>query len=355
MSAWRFNKVFIESTSFLRAEQQVSSAELEDRVSSVYNKLQIPFGTLEKLSGIKNRYFWSPSTPPSQVATQVAELAIEKSSIERDKIGALFSCSVSRDYFEPATAILVHHNLRLNQKSIAFDISNACIGFSDGLLTASMLIERGDIQAALVVSGESLGRMFENSISHMLNAPNLGREDLLKLLPTLTLGCGAVAYLLCSEKLASSGAHALRGIVSRTASEFKDLCVGSQDACILDNSDGFNPIMHTESSKLIPAASALGGSMREEALSFLGWKAEEIDRIICHQVGKQVNEIFYKQMGLDFTKDYAIYSEFGNMVSASLPGAVAIAADRQVLKRGDKLLLTAFGSGLNCRFISIDW
>jgi hypothetical protein len=64
--------------------------------------------------------------------------------------------------------------------------------------------------------------------------------------------------------------------------------------------------------------------------------------IFCHQVGRQVNEAFYREMGLDFDKDFAIYKRYCNMVSAALPAALA--------RRG---AAAAFRSALGCVAVSL--
>jgi orotate phosphoribosyltransferase-like protein len=71
----------------------------------------------------------------------------------------------------------------------------------------------------------------------------------------------------------------------------------------------------------------------------LGWSKEHVDHVFCHQVGRQVNEAFYREMGLDFDKDFAIYNRYGNMVSAALPAALAIGAEEKKIQPGEKVLL----------------
>ena len=73
MVAFRFRNVCVETYSLNLPETEVTSAALEDRLAPLYERLKIPFGTLEKLSGIKARRFWSPETLPSEVATAAAE------------------------------------------------------------------------------------------------------------------------------------------------------------------------------------------------------------------------------------------------------------------------------------------
>jgi len=353
MFSFNFKHVRIESMAVNLPPQEVTSAELEDRLAPLYERLKIPFGTLEKLSGVKSRYFWDTTTAPSEVATVAAREAVDKIGFDKKELKALFNCSVTRDYFEPATACLVHRNLGLPDTSITMDVTNACIGFSDGMIMLANLIEAGIVKAGVVVSGESISRVIQCHIDHMLSDETLQREDLLKLLPSLTLGSGAVSYVLCHDSIATS-THRFLGGVSRSATQLSDLCNGNGDYCILQGSD-FNPLMHTESNKLISSAATLGGQMWKDMSEVFGWTREEVDHVFCHQVGKQVNQAFYNEMGLDFEKEYTIYKKYGNLISAALPTALAMGVEEKGVKENEKIVWTAFGSGLNSRFFAIEW
>lgn len=354
MVAFRFRHVALESYGFHLPSTVVTSQEIEDRLSETYQRLEIPFGTLERISGIKSRHLWQPTVMPSTVATKAVEEAIDGMGINRDHIGALVSCSVTRDMFEPATACLVQSKIGLPEDVISFDISNACIGFSDGIMMIGNLIETGVIKAGIVVSGENPSCMVESTFQYInKNLDKVGREQILKVLPTFTLGCGAVAFVLCHESIATRG-HRILGGVGCTASDHADLCVGNGDFALADQ-EKLNPIMETESSRLIPAAAKLGQRTWAKASNLLGWPSDEVDHVFCHQVGKQVNENFYKEMGLDFSKEFTIYPTHGNMVSAAMPIALLTGVEKKPVKENDKVVCTAFGSGLNSIFFGIRW
>ncbi len=353
MTLFRFKNVCIEAMAVHFPETEVTSAELEDKLAPMYERLKIPFGTLEKLSGVKSRHLWDRKTMPSEVATVAARAALEQIDFDPNLIGALINCSVSRDYFEPATACMVHRNLGFDERVMAFDITNACIGFSDGMMTVANMIENGSIKAALLTSGETITRIIEANLDKMLKDETITRDKLLRLLPTFTLGSGAVSYVLCHESL-SRQKHKFIGAVARSASDCSELCMGNEDFA-LEQADGIEPLMETDSAKLIAAASKLGARAREEFTEAFGWTGEDIDHVFCHQVGKQVNEAFYAPQGLDLSKEFTIYRQYGNLVSAALPAALTIGAQEKPLKKGEKVLLTAYGSGLNCRFLGIEW
>ncbi|MCB0332897.1 MAG: 3-oxoacyl-ACP synthase III [Bdellovibrionales bacterium] len=353
MLAFPFKSVCIESFALHLPTYEVTSAEIEDRLAPLYDRLKVPYGTLEKVSGVHTRRFWDPQVNPSEVATEAAKRALDHIGFDREHIGAVFNTSVTRDFFEPATSALVHGNLELPETVIAIDITNACIGFSNGMQLLGNLIESGVVKAGIVTSGENIARIIESSFKLVLEDETLQRDDLLRLLPTFTLGCGAAAMVLCHESIATSG-HKLNGCVSRTASQHNMLCKGNGDFHINQRLD-LNPIMHTESQGLIGEAAKLGRRMWDDFSKVFHWERDDIDHIFCHQVGKQVNKAFYKEMTLDMKKEFTTYQRFGNLVSSSLPAAFFTGVDEKNIQSGEKILLTAFGSGLNSNFVGITW
>ena len=353
MVAFRFKNVCLESYAITVPPHVVTCAEVEDKLAGVYQKLGIPFGTLERLTGISTRHLWDLKERPSTLGTEVARDAIEKSGIDQKDIRALFSCSVTRDFFEPATGCLIHNNLGLGEDSIALDVSNACLGFMDGIYFLGNLIESGAVKAGVVVSAEHTHVILENAFKNILEGKDLPRDQLLKLLPTFTIGSGAVAYVLCHESI-SKTKHKILGGATRSATNHCDLCVGNVDYHLL-NGPLLGPVMETESSKLIAAAATLGQRTWADASEALGWSKDDIDHVFCHQVGRQVNEAFYNTMGLDYSKEFVIYPTRGNLVSAALPTAFAIGVEERGVKQGDKIMMTGFGSGLNALFLGVQW
>jgi len=355
MVSFRFKHVCLEAMALNMPPHELTSAEIERRLAPLYERLSIPFGTLEKLSGIRSRYLWDNSAMPSVVASEAARRALDLIGFPRDEIKVLINCSVTRDYFEPATACLIHRNLELPEQSFVFDITNACIGFSNGMMLLGNLIESGVVKAGLLTAGETIAPILDSTIRHLLANESITREQLLKILPTFTIGSGAVAYVLCHDSLSTNLAkHHIIGAVCRSATQHCDLCNGNADYQQQDYLSA-QPMMYTESAKLIASAAKLGQRMFKEFSQVFGWTRQDVDHIFCHQVGRQVNEAFYEELGLDMGKEFTIYRKYGNLVSAAMPAALAIGAQEKGLKPGDKILLLAYGSGLNSIFIGLQW
>lgn len=353
MLSFSFKHVCIESYALYLPEYEVTSREIEDRIAPLYERLNVPIGTLEKLSGIQSRHFFDDDQTPSQISTKAAAMALEGIGFDRSELRALFNCSVTRDFFEPATAVLIHSNLGFPEDTITMDITNACVGFSHGMVMLANLIESGVMKAGVVVAGENISRITKASYDHLLSNGHIGRDELLRMMPTFTLGSGAVAMVLCHDSIATQR-HRIMGCVSRAASVHHKLCVGNGDF-FFNQLTGLNPLMSTDSHPLMAAAAKLGGRAWQDASELLGWSNEDIDLILCHQVGRQVNEGFYRTMGLPMEKEFTVYQRYGNMISAAMPSALITAAQENRIKEGSKVLLTGFGSGLNAMFTGLVW
>src|ERR1043165_4544174 len=105
----RYQHVCVEAFSYTLPPHVVTSAEIEERLAPVYDRLGLPAGRLELMTGIRERRFYDAGTLPGSVSAVTAKKAIEESGIDPRHFGALIHGSVCRDQLEPATASGVHH------------------------------------------------------------------------------------------------------------------------------------------------------------------------------------------------------------------------------------------------------
>jgi len=90
-------------------------------------------------------------------------------------------------------------------------------------------------------------------------------------------------------------------------------------------------------------------------LAQMGWKSEQVDRVVCHQVGSGHQDAILKSLNVAREKDYTTYRFLGNMGTAALPVTAAIAAERGVLKAGQNVGFLGIGSGLTCLMMGLEW
>src|SRR5690349_16614131 len=142
----RYQRVAVAAVAGLVPPEVISSDEIEGRLAPVYDRLGLPAGRLELMTGIRERRAWPPGTLPGTISALSGEKALALSGIPREEVGLLIHGSVCRDQLEPATASGVHHALRLPQSTIVLDVSNASLGLLNGMLIAANMIELGQIR-----------------------------------------------------------------------------------------------------------------------------------------------------------------------------------------------------------------
>ena len=346
-----FENVCIEGLGYYLPDNRISSADLENRLTPIYDKLKLPQGRLELMSGIKERRFWDKGVFPSEVASIAGKKAIENSGVEVKEIGCLISASVCRDFLEPSTASVVHHNLGLPEESFVFDVSNACLGVLNSMCIIANMIERGQIMAGLVVSGENGGPLVNNTIATLLSCPDINRNTIKASFASLTIGSAAAGIVLVHKNI-SKNKHRLLGGISIAETRFNDLCRGNNDSGV--NTD-WSPLMETDSEQLMQEGCRLAGRTWVRTREILGWKNNEVNRVFCHQVGKGHRKLMYENVGLDIQKDFSTLEFLGNTGSASLPVTFAMGVEKGILKKDDKVALLGIGSGLNCLMLGVEW
>ena len=348
----RFQNVYIEGLACHLPENIITSEDLEKRLAPVYDRLKLPYGRLEMMTGIKERRFWSKGVSPSQVASKAGELAILNSGIDPMEIGCLINASVCRDFLEPATASLVHHNLKLPQNTLVFDISNACLGVLNGMVHVANMIELGQIRAGLVVAGENGGPLVDSTIESLLNKPDITRNDVKTSFASLTIASAAVGVLLVHKDLTKYN-HRLLGGYSQAASQFNNLCRGNDES--KEGIDNWSPLMKTDAETMMKEGCRLAGQTWTFAKKNLGWTNDDVDRVFCHQVGHAHRKLLYETLSLEVEKDFSTLEYMGNTGAASLPSTLALGADSGFLKSGDRVALLGIGSGLNCLMLGAEW
>jgi len=348
----QYKKVCVKSFGYELPRNIVTSLSLEERLAPIYDKFNLSYGRLELMTGIRERRFWDDDITPSHAGIKAAEKAISKSGVKKEDIGCLLHTSVSRDFLEPATATVVHDYLGLPPTATIFDISNACLGFINGMVTLANMIELGQIKAGIVVGCESSKRLIDTTIDKLLEDPDITKDKLKLAFATLTLGSGAVAAVLTHSSLSQNG-HKLLGGVTRAASQHNGLCRIEADTCFFDPS--ISPDMHTDSRELLKNGAKLAPDTWENTKQELGWNNSDVDRFFTHQVSAVHSRLLFKTLGLDDTKDFSTVEYLGNIGSVSLPITMAIGIDQGCLNPGDKVAMMGIGSGIVCLMLGLEW
>lgn len=342
----RFNHTVIESLATALPPDVLSSADIERRLAPLYERLRLPEGRLELMTGIRERRVWPAGTRPSDASAAAGRAALAKSGLRAEQVELFIHAAVCRDMLEPATASFAHRKIGLPATAQIFDLSNACLGWLNALTVAAGLIESGQIKCALVCSGENGGPLVEQTLKTLLAAP-LDRNGIKPFFANLTIGSGAVAAVVCHESLLPAGAraHRLRGGIARAATAHSELCQG-------DTHGADALAMQTDSEALLVAGIQLA---QETWSAFTAEFGAAFDRTICHQVGSTHRRKLYEALGLDLAKDFSTFETLGNTGSVALPATLTAAVEAGAIRDGDQVALLGIGSGLNSLMLALEW
>lgn len=340
----KFENVCIESLAVALPDEVWSSAAIEERLRPLYERLKLPAGRLELMSGIRERRMWPAGTRPSDASAQAGRAVLAKSALGAGRVELFVHAAVSRDMLEPATAAFAHRKIGLPATAQIFDLSNACLGFLNALTVAAGLIESGQIRCALVVAGENGRPLVEQTLQTLL-ATTLSRNAIKPYFANLTIGSGAVAAMVCHRSLVKGRAHRLLGGVARAATQHSELCQG-------DTHGADALAMQTDSEQLLIAGVGLA---QETWRDFTAEQGGAFDRFICHQVGSTHRRKLYETLGLDLAQDFSTFETLGNTGSVALPATLCAAVDAGAVQEGHRVGLLGIGSGLNCLMLALEW
>lgn len=401
-----YSRVYLNSIGYELAPVVVSTSDLERRLKPFLDANGFPPPRLELLTGISERRWWEPNDRLSRGATAAAVHALSRSTVRPDQIDTVIYAGVCREQYEPATACAVADNLGIKPRSL-MDLSNACLGVMNGVVSVANQIELGQCRAGLVVSCESAREINDATIDRLnASAGHLPRADAEALyrecLATLTGGSGAVAVLVTGADLSPDGARRLVGGESLSAPEHNGLCSwglqSAQESAVgrfLINKvpTAVAAVMGKPAAGLMQwgidfglrqmehGARAIDGGLRHLKIPFMSthagevlrhgvelalrtWRlflekvslgSHQIDKVICHQVGSSNRDTILRTLGIPSEKDYSTFEHLGNIGTVSLPLTLALAAEREFLEPGDRVGLLGIGSGLNCMMLGVEW
>jgi acyl-CoA:acyl-CoA alkyltransferase len=344
----RFRHACIESIAAVLPEEIWTSTQIEERLRPVYERLKLPFGRLELMTGIRERRMWPEGTRPSAASALAGRAVLQRSVLKADQMEAFIHGAVSRDMLEPATAAFAHHQIGLGAQAHIFDLSNACLGFLNGLVMLGAMIDSGQIRCGMIAAGENGRPLVEQTLQQLLGGTH-SRNDIKPFFANLTIGSGAVAAIVCHEDMLPPGApkHRLHAGACVAATQYSPLCQG--------DTAGSGLQMQTDSEQLLVAGVSVARETWGKFETETGWNRQTPDRIICHQVGGTHRRKLYETVGLDLAKDFSTFETLGNTGSAALPTALALAADQGAIKSGDQVALLGIGSGINSLMLAVQW
>jgi 3-oxoacyl-(acyl-carrier-protein) synthase III len=309
---------------------------IEDRVNQ--NKMLLPPGILERLFGIKNRFFANEGIQCSDLAAGAGGNILK--DIDPSSIDCMIFAAASSDLIEPATANIVQ--VKLGLSCPVFDVKNACNSFVSGMQVASSFIKSGQYKKVLITNGEIL----QNAITFDI-ADN---ADLMKRIASFTLGdAGTAAVLEASDDESGIIYHDMRSL-----GQYWELCVipGGGSMFPQDCSKHF---FEGKTAELKDVFIREKGEMFERCFRETGYTRDDIDHFFIHQVSKSTVKAMADDLNIPIEKFHCIIEEYGNTAAASIPLSLDLAVKAGKLKKGQKVIIIGLAAGISMSVQLMIW
>lgn len=308
-------------------DQRVSSVSLMEEIHAD-TRFGIPLNWIDRRIGIVERRFADAATEPSDLAAEASINALGKAGLEPNQLDMIIYCGIEKDFMEPSTAHVVQ--TKLGSSAVCMDVSNACQGVISGISVADAMIANGCIETALICAGEQASKVVKQFIQRINDEPDEYFRDRFG---SLTVGdAGSAVLLTRSDAQSSSG---IRTMHFNSMGEYSDFCFYRYGVQGIEG----QMLMKGITDKINEIHTNMIGDMYRD----LDWQPEDVDYLICHQVGKKSVKDFCDIANISADKTPLTYIYLGNTASCSIPIAMEFADANE----GDNILLMGGGSGLS--------
>lgn len=282
-------------------------------------------------TGIKERHIAAPEETTSSMGAEAARIAIERSGVAKEDIDMVIFATVTPDMPFPATACLVQDKLKIPNTG-TLDIEAACSGFVYGLSMANAYVASGMYKNVVVIGGETLSRITDWSDRNTC----------------VLFGDGAGAVVVSrAEKDDKSG---IIGFKLRGDGAYKDLLY-------IEAGGSYKPASHETVDQGLHFVKMAGNSVfkiavrtmadeLEELMKEHNFTNEDINYLIPHQANLRIINGVADRLKFPMEKVFINLEKYGNTSAATIPIALAEAAENGVIKKGDLLAFVVFGGGL---------
>ena len=295
-------------------------------------------------TGIQERRWVREGTVTSDLALEASTMALERAGLRASDLDAIVLATLSPEYMFPGTGVFLQAKLGISDIP-CLDVRNQCSGFLYGLSVADAWIRTGQYRRILLVGaeihstgmdrstrGRDLGVLFGDgsgaAILGATDAPGRG------VLSTRIFADGSNAKMLWSDL--GGSAH-----FPRISHE------------LVDDPEVHYP--HMQGREVFKHASTRMPAAVRAVLEANGLTTKDIALFIPHQANLRISEMVQKQLELRDDQVFNNIMRYGNTTAASIPIALHEAVEARHIRRGDLVVLAAFGSGFTWGATAIRW
>jgi len=289
-------------------------------------------------TGIRERRIADPSMATSDMATEAARRALSTAGMKPEDIDLIIVATVTPDVSFPATSCIVQNNIGA-VNAAAFDLVAACSGFIYGMVMANQFIATGMYKNVMVIGAECLSKFtnWKDRSTCILFGDGAGAV----IMSRVDEGYGIISQYLGAD---GSGGRLLMVEAG-----------GSRKPASIETVEQELHYIQMDGSEVFKFAVRIMASAADEAVRRAGITKEEVDFLIPHQANIRIIEAARKRLNLPESKVYVNLDRYGNMSAASIPVALDEALSQGYIKKGDNIVLVAFGGGLTWASVLMKW
>ncbi|MCW5899575.1 MAG: ketoacyl-ACP synthase III [Flavobacteriales bacterium] len=272
----------------------------------------------------------------SVMAIEAVNGLLKKRGIGPEEIDLMIVCSVTPDRVFPATANIVCDAIGA-KNAWGFDLGAACSGFLFGLVTGAQFIESGKHRKVVVVGGDKMSAIvdYEDRATCIIFGDGCGAV----LLEPNTEGVGILDSILRSDGSGCQYLHQKAGGSMRPPSERT-----------VERRDHY---VYQEGKAVFKFAVTNMADVSAEIMERNGLGADDVAWLVPHQANKRIIDATAQRMGLDDSKVMVNIEKYGNTTSGTIPLCLWEWENR--LKKGDNVILSAFGGGFTWGAVWVKW
>ncbi|HEY4716334.1 MAG TPA: beta-ketoacyl-ACP synthase III [bacterium] len=289
-------------------------------------------------TGIKERRMANEGQGSARMAYHASLRALKQAKTEAKDLDIIIFGTVTPDFYMPSAACILQDQLGA-KKALAFDISAACSGFLYSLVIAESLVKQGKGKKALVVGADTLSKFtdYSDRSTCILFGDGAGAV----VLSSGRRDCGLVSWRLYSD-----------------GSRWGLLNIPGGGSVYPPADKTLMKRMHfikMNGRKIFKFAVKLMVDAAEEVLDDAGLDIRDVDLFIPHQANIRIIESVVRNLRIDKDKVFVNLALYGNTSAASIPIALDEAVRKGRVKKGDRVLLASFGSGLTWGAVLLRW
>ncbi|HEX3781636.1 MAG TPA: beta-ketoacyl-ACP synthase III [Pseudonocardiaceae bacterium] len=289
-------------------------------------------------TGIVQRRQVEPGMATSDLAVEAGRRALK--SAGRDRVDAVVLATTTPDFPCPATAPSVASRLGFGGVP-AYDVSAVCSGFLYGLATGAGLLAVGLAETVLVAGAEAF--------TTIIDQQDRGTAPI--------FGDGAGAVVLRAGRREEPGA--VLDFDLGSDGDLAELIIvpggGSRQRGSGRPAAAGDEFMKMQGTTVFRNAVARMAESSRTALARTGWPADSVDLLVGHQANVRILNAVATELNLPLDRAFVNLDRYGNTAAASIPLALADAAERGAVHAGDRVLLTAFGGGASWGAVTLTW